>query len=342
MTVHGGDVWQVAETEGIEVESLLDFSANINPRGLPPKARERLARDAANPHLLKLYPDPSARVLRDALSRQLDVPPEAIVIGPGAEALLSPALRAINPRRAIVPIPAFSEYARVCAQNDVERGTPAQIGNAPYDVIFLNNPRNPTGALLERDEVLRIIESAPATLMDEAFIDYAPHASVTRDAASRANLIVVRSLTKFYGCPALRAGYAVTHPDTARAMASFLPTWPVTQFAIDALAIAVEDRDYADAVLKENTCEREILRRNLEALGLTVFPSAANFLLLELRPDMPRSSELRARLIGRHRILIRNCDSYEGLAPGRHVRVAVRSREDNLRMVKALAGELKI
>jgi len=66
-----------------------NFSANVNPRGLPPRALARLTDDAANPQLLQRYPDPSAHALRSALSRQLDVPPEAIAIGPGAEALLA-------------------------------------------------------------------------------------------------------------------------------------------------------------------------------------------------------------------------------------------------------------
>ncbi len=80
----------------------------------------------------------------------------------------------------------------------------------------------------------------------------------------------------------------------------------------------------------------------MRALGLFVFPSAANFLLLELRSDGTASSELRTHLLARHRILIRNCDSYEGLATGRYVRVAVRTRTENCRLAQALAEELRL
>jgi histidinol-phosphate/aromatic aminotransferase/cobyric acid decarboxylase-like protein len=153
---------------------------------------------------------------------------------------------------------------------------------------------------------------------------------------------VIRSLTKFYGCPALRVGYAVAHPETIRRIASLLPTWPVTQLAVDALAEAVEDREYAEASLRENTAGRERLAASLSGLGLFIFPSAANYLLLELRADMPTASQLRVRLIRKHRILIRNCDSYEGLAPGRYVRVAVRSAMENCRLLEALADELRL
>jgi threonine-phosphate decarboxylase len=354
-------VWQVANDLGIHAEELLDFSANVNPRALPPCALARLARDAANPQLLRAYPEPSARSLRTALSRQVGVPEEAIVIGPGAEALIGPALRFAGASRVLVPVPAFSEYARVCAQLEVEfvafpldRSYCFRIpGDELCDIIeterfgmvVLTNPHNPSGALLEAGEIDCILDAAETAgtvlLLDEAFIDYALHESLTAEAAIRKGLIVLRSLTKFYGCPALRVGYAVAHPDIARGILSLLPTWPVTQLAVDALAVAVGDREYAEASLRENTERRETLRQRLEALGLTVFPSAANYLLVELQPGMKRAADLRSCLIERHRILIRNCDSYEGLEPGRYVRVAVLSDSDNVRLIEALAGELK-
>jgi threonine-phosphate decarboxylase len=213
------------------------------------------------------------------------------------------------------------------------------------DAVLLNNPHNPSGAMLEAHEIRRVADTTHSfgmtLLLDEAFIDYGPHASLVREAAIRPDLIVIRSLTKFYGCPALRVGYAVAHPDTILRIRCLLPTWPVTQLAIDTLAEAIADREYARTSLRENAAERELLAEQLAGLGLFVFPSAANYLLLELHADMPASAELRARLIAGHRILIRNCDSYEGLAPRRYLRVAVRTREDNCRLIQALAYELK-
>lgn len=365
-TAHGGDVWQVAEELGIPATEvaldILDFSANINPRGLPPRAMARLAKDAADSRLLGLYPDPSARRLRNALSEQLAVSPaDAIAVGPGAEALLSPILRCLGARRALVPVPAFSEYRRVCAQQDIEfvpfpldraegfrlsvDGFCRRIEVERPDVVFVNNPHNPSGAMLEAREVLRVLDSTTSTgaalLLDEAFIDYAPWETLVKEAAARPGLIVIRSLTKFYGCPALRVGYAVAHPETIRRVMEMLPTWPVTQLAIDTLAEAVADREYAGASVRENAVERERLSELLGGLGLVVFPSVANYLLLELGAGMATASELRTRLIRKHRILIRNCDSYEGLETGRYVRVAVRSGEENGCLIRALGEELK-
>ncbi len=359
--MHGGDVWQVAEELGIPAWELLDFSANINPCGLPPRARARLACDASDSRLLSFYPDPSARRLRIALSEQLGVPAEAIVVGPGAESLLAPILQCLRPRRALVPIPAFSEYRRVCEQQQIEF-VPFPLERSewfrtPVDrlcrsvemesrgVVILNNPHNPSGAMLDAGEVQRVRDRAIACgstmLLDEAFIDYVPHASLVRDAAAQPGLIVLRSLTKFYGCPALRVGYAVARPETIARISGVLPTWSVTQLAIDALAEAVADREFAETSLRKNAAVRESFVKQLSLLDLIVFPSAANYLLLELGFDMLVSSELRARLIDKHRMLIRNCDSYEGLKPGRYVRVAVRSIEENQRLMQALRSELR-
>lgn len=360
MTLHGGDARAVAEEAGIELSEITDFSANVNPRGLPRRAREKLVAEALSETMLGLYPEPSARRLRRALSKRLDVPPEAIVAGPGAEALLTPILRCLRASRALVPVPAFSEYKRVCEREEIEytefplsrndcfRLSPDRfrrsIETGKFDLVILNNPHNPSGSTVEPDDMLGIVDAAAgrgATLvLDEAFIDYVPGGSLAREAARRKELIVLRSLTKFYGCPALRVGYAIAIPETARKIASFLPTWPITEAAAAALAEAVTDEDYAQISLAENAAERERLREDLSALGLIVFSSAANYLLLELGDTMPNSAELRTKLLARHLILVRDCDSYEGLRSGRYLRVAVRAAIDNGRLIRALREEL--
>jgi threonine-phosphate decarboxylase len=362
MTVHGGDVWKVGEELGIPASEILDFSANINPRGLPAKAQGRLLKDAANPKLLSFYPDPDAGSLRRALAKHLDCAPESIVVGPGAESLMAPIVRSLQVRRALIPIPAFSEYARVCQQEHIDfvpfalrrneqfrvpvERFRARIETSKCDAALLNNPHNPSGSVLNKSEVQSILASTTSCaiplILDEAFVDYAAHASLVREASETSGLIVIRSLTKFYGCPALRVGYAVAHPETIERVRELLPTWPVTQLALDALAEAISDSDYAESSLRENETERRRLCESLSNLGLRVFSSAANYLFVELSATMASSSELRFRLISRHRILIRNCDSYEGLETGRYVRVAVRSRSDNERLAHALHEELRV
>lgn len=358
---HGGDIQRVAREYGLPPAEVLDFSANINPRGLPPEAAKRLAREASDPALLMKYPDPEARELREALSCRLDIPINAIVIGGGAGALIMAVIRALQPRHTLIPVPAFHEYAHACASTscaveyfrlvpkdafafDREALSRAVTDNAP-DLLIINNPHNPSGSLTDSGTLRHLLGAASAAgadvLVDEAFIDYAPGAEITREAARRPGLIAVRSFTKFYGCPALRVGYAVASPDIAKRIAAQLPPWPVTTLALNAMVEALKDEAYARATLEENERERVKLSQALRHLGLHVFPSATNFLLLRLPENCSSSAELQERLIVRHRILIRNCDSFEGLEKGRYIRLAVRRERENNRLVEAMSKSLR-
>lgn len=354
--VHGGDVARAALEFGVPAESILDFSANLNPAGLPAGALDRLARDVRDPRVISEYPDAAASTLRRSLSLRLDVPLESIVLGAGADSLILGALRARAPRRCLIPVPAFSEYARACRARgcEIQRiELRADDGfrlpdNAwrmvrPGDLVILNNPHNPTGAGASRAEMLdriaAIRAAGAAVLADEAFVDYAPDAAITREAASTPGLIAIRSLTKFFGCAGLRVGYAVAEPETARTLAAQLSAWPVTTLALHALVEALEDNDYIRATLDANQQARAQFADSLAELGCRVFPPSANFLFLQL-PAGFRATAVRDRLVRECAILVRECDSFENLAPGRYLRVAVRRESENRRLLEGLAAIL--
>src|SRR5262249_45830671 len=146
------------------------------------------------------------------------------------------------------------------------------------DVAIINNPHNPSGTLIPAS-ALREAQFG-ALIIDEAFIDYAPSEAITAEAATRPGVIAIRSLTKFYGCPALRVGYAIAEPRLARGIAACSASWPVTTLALNAAAEALLDEDYARETLAANAGAREELSGAMRGLGLRVFPSAANYLLL--------------------------------------------------------------
>lgn len=338
---HGGRVEAAARELGVPPEEILDFSANLNPAGLPARAAARLARDAEDLRLVSRYPDPDARELRAALATRLDIPIEAIVVGPGADALIHAAVRALSPRACAVSVPAFAEYERACAASGVPvRRIPlssaGDLAIAAGEAVIFNNPHNPTGLCVSRAEMLDRIAAARSNgatvIVDEAFVDYTPEAAITRDAAHQGGVVAIRSLTKFYGCAGLRVGYAVASPETARAIHRQFPPWPITTLAANALAEAIADDDYARQTLDLNRRRRACLAEDLSAFGCCVSPAAANFLLVEL----PAANEVRQRLLHAHKILVRGCDSFEGLTPDRYLRVAVRSEEDNARLISAL------
>lgn len=373
---HGGDVERVAREFNIGVEELLDFSANINPIGAPLAALQRLQRDAGDVRLLMRYPEADLTELRGAISLYAGVDEAAIVIANGAAALIDACVRAVamraceksNPStalRCLVPVPAFSEYERALVAADAVNTTfplrsEGNEGDFQIDVdalcrklereqpqlLIITNPHNPSGALTSHDALERIINHARGTdttvLLDEAFIDYVPQSSLTRSITRHDNLIVLRSLTKFFAIPALRVGYAVaSSSEIVHAMRMQIPSWSVTTLAANAAAAALADTQYAKQTIAENQVGRESLQIALSSHGVRVHDSAANFLLLELPPDAMPAGELRAKLIREHRIIVRDCSSYEGLTRNKFLRVAVRNETDNARLVAALSAVLE-
>ena len=339
--LHGGDIERAAKQACVPVDAILDFSSNINPMGLPRRAVERLARDAQDPRVWTRYPDPQYRELRSALSRFAGVPAECIVMAAGADSLIHAAVRTLAPRRCVIPIPAFSEYERASRAFGCELvSLPADALPSAGDLLILNNPHNPSGACATQAEMLERIASGlaagAAVLADEAFIDYVPEAAITQHAATTAGVISIRSLTKFFGCPGLRVGYAVATRDTARKVGAQLPPWPVTALAANTLAEALQDHDYPVQAREQNRRARERFSVALSALGCRVLPGAANFLLLRI-PAGANASQIRSSLLREHAILVRECDSFAGLETGCYLRVAVRGEDDNQRLVGALS-----
>jgi threonine-phosphate decarboxylase len=359
--VHGGDVDGVVRAYGVSAERLIDFSANINPIGPPRRALMRLARDAADRRLLTQYPDPDYVELHDALAAALRVPAKGVTIANGSVALIAAIVRAIAPRACLLATPAFAEYPRAlrAAGCRMRRFPLAAARGFALDgdallkalniyrpaICMLTNPHNPSGALTAKPRMLHVIDGARRTktlmVVDEAFMDYAPADTLAAEAARSENLVVLRSVTKFYGMPALRVGYAVSSPTIAARIAAQLPPWPVTTLAAGAASEAIQDHEYARRTLEAVGRQRRWLSQALGATGVAVYPSAANFLLLQLPTTAATSARVRARLITDHGVVVRDCRSFDGLSNGRFIRVAVRRRDENERLVRALQSVLE-
>jgi threonine-phosphate decarboxylase len=343
----------VAARHGFAASSILDFSANVNPDGPPPRVRERLAERLHEPGFLERYPDGEYRELAEVLAERLEVDPSAVLISNGATALIRQSVKAASADTAVFPIPAFSEYEaalRAAGTSPVthllreEEGFRLDV-EALREVLrsrrpglcLVNNPHNPSGALASRAEMRSLLsttrEIGTTLVVDEAFIDYAPEETVCSEVAGP-GLIVIRSLTKFYGIPGLRVGFAVASKDEAGRLAAQIPSWPAGRLDVAAALAALESSD-DERARRENRSRRALLEEGLRRCGLECFPSAANFLLIRLAENMP-APIVAERLVRDHRILVRDCSSYEGLPKGRYLRVAVRRPEENERLLAAL------
>jgi threonine-phosphate decarboxylase len=348
-TAHGGRVFEAARRWGIAPEEAVDFSANINPFGPPPGVLAAIDKCLA-PVNLRSYPDPHGFI--SALAEKHGVAPDEIVVGPGAAALIFATLRALLPATALVMEPSFDEYFRACAAVNAEvlrQRLAERNGFEPdfaaiatiieagrLNLLILNSPHNPTGRLYPREDLLTLVELAEANdvavLLDEAFIDYAPQASLLPEAPAKSRFIVLRSLTKFYAIPGLRVGYAVCAAGMAATIREQFDAWPVSSIALEAGRAALAEEGYERETRRINAEAREEFSAALREIGLTVFPADANFLLVRL--SRGSSAEL-ARWLESSRTLIRLCDSFSGLGDD-YIRLAVRSREDNLRLVSLI------
>jgi len=353
---HGGRVYEAARRWGIEPHQVLDFSANINPLG-PPLAVLSAIEDALTPISLRVYPDAHNFVRAIAYKHRLM--PDEIVVGSGAASLIFAVMHALSPKRVLILEPAFVEYSRASAAVNAqittallteERGfTPdfesllRAVKERHFDLVILNSPHNPTGASYPRNELLSLIDAAEghntSVLLDEAFIDYAPQASLVSLAATKPHLIVLRSLTKFYAMPGLRIGYVVCAAKVAGRVREQIDPWSVSTVALEAGRVALDEVEFDVESRRANAVAREEFAGALRGIGLEVLASAANFLLGKL-PHGGSGGNLQGWLES-ERILIRRCDSFHGLGEA-FIRLAVRSSSDNVRLVCLIEEWLKI
>jgi threonine-phosphate decarboxylase len=351
--VHGGDLTAIGRDFGCDPSALLDFSVNVNPYG-PPAAVSAVLRAAAEqPSLLGGYPDPQARELTVALAARAAVAEEQIVVANGNAALLDVSVRALAVRRCVVPVPAFSEYAHALAAAGAEmipfelhadtafaldpRRLIARVREARADACILSNPHNPTGRGEPGAGVAEIAAALEgescATIVDEAFVDYAPELSVL-DAGRTlgARTIVLRSLTKFFAIPALRIGYGAVPVAIAERIRALLPSWPVGTLEQQAALAVLADAPYAREALRANATARAVLVSELERLGARTFAPAANFVFCDVRRLAADAAALRAALIREYGIVVRAFDN-----PA-YIRLAVRTPEENTRLICALSA----
>jgi L-threonine-O-3-phosphate decarboxylase len=350
---HGGNLAWAAALAGCPRDAILDFSASISPLGPPDSA---IAAIHSHIDSLKHYPQPEYSELRLALGHWHQVPPEWILPGNGSAELLTLVGRELAALAATILLtPAFGDYYRtLTAYNARVLELPIDLGVVDCHLslllnkgqrtndkgLLLNNPHNPTGKLFSRQEIVPVLKEFALVVVDEAFMDFLPpeeEQSLISMVQEYENLVVLRSLTKFYSLPGLRLGYAIAHPDRLSRWQSWRDPWPVNNLAA-AAAIAV----IGDGNFQQQTWQWLPPARNQLFQGLTTIPglqpqvSAANFLLVASQHS---SSQLQQQLLQHHQILIRDCLSFKELGD-RFFRVAVRSVSDNQRLLTALQALL--
>lgn len=345
---HGGNIYSIKRDRS--VHELIDFSANINPLGLN-KAIERAIYD--NIHTVVHYPDPQAHELRQAIIAHYAVQNEQLVLGNGAAELIYLYARVSGKQQAVLLHPCFSEYERACKSADmpIKRIYLQEADDFAIDyeylleniqtnsIVFLANPNNPTGGLLDKERVQQLLEVAALKgtdiFIDESFIDFVEDshscASLMQDFD---NLVILHSLTKIFALPGLRIGFGLFNTRIATLIEAAKDVWNVNSLAQAAGKVALEQHEY----LQQTRATVKQLREEFcTELGkfeqLKVYKGSVNFILLRLCCSMT-AGEFRNKMLEQG-ILVRDCSNYPGL-DNQFVRIAVRVEQENKAFIQAL------
>ncbi|MCX8070663.1 MAG: threonine-phosphate decarboxylase CobD [Thermodesulfovibrionales bacterium] len=365
--IHGGNIYRLAEELGVDESSIIDFSASINPLGIP-KGSFSAIKD--NLLYLKNYPDPDTTRLRKEIADVQNIDRDTIICGNGSTELIYLIIRALRPEKMLIPVPTFSEYQRAFESIIKDNNPSASIDNfvlwerdnftinvdefikamtggmdlqnarkslmlVTPDLVFLCNPNNPTGNVLSKSDILKIADAAKTMkcylVVDEAFIDYCDEHSVIREVSNNPYLIVIRSMTKFYALSGLRVGYGVFHTSLINQIKRYKEPWTVNTLAQVAAIGALRDKTYITQTFKTLEEGRLTIEDGFSLLKIKYYPSSTNFYLFRFTNDVNLPQYLRTK-----GILVRDCSNFIGLDSS-YIRIAVKDNRDNMRLLKEIA-----
>ncbi len=335
---------EVAERHGLDRSVVIKFDQNTPP--LPGVPQVPLAESMAR---LNEYPEGTYRELREAAGSYAGVGPESVVVGAGADDLILLVARTfLGPGlRASLDVPTYALY-RIATELV---GAEAVGPEVDARVRWICNPNNPTGAVVDPEEIAEIARSRPETIVvaDEAYVEYGARTAAAW-VEELPNLVVLRTLSKAFGLAALRVGYALAHPETAALLTERRAPAPIAAPAARIAAAALRDPRLAD--VETTVAERERMRTALLAAGYDCPRVAGNFVLL--RTDEPLADRLEAegmvvrsfpdairvtvRRPSENDVLLRALGAEPGPAPGRGATVLRTTTETALRLTLDVDG----
>ncbi len=353
--VHGGKVWEAEKKSGLAREEIMDFSSNINPLGSPQKALEAIKNNLGQ---IPVYPDSTSTKLRESIAANFKgINPNNVVVGNGSTELIYLFAETFLEKDdvALIPAPTFSEY-----ENAVRKagGKPRHL-KLPNDfciepniftgdikdakMAFICNPNNPTSILTPHDTLIEIIEEAlekdVLVFLDEDFLEFVDEEkklSLIDKVNDYPNLFVLQSFTKVYGLTGLRIGYGIASEEIIKLLSNAKIPWNVNCLAQAAAVAALNDREHLKKTRELIRTERSYLTRELKRVkSFKQYPADSNFIFIDVRESGFTSAQFKEKMLEQG-VLIRDCSSFRGLDEY-YIRVAVKTRQENERLLEAFA-----
>lgn len=342
---HGGDIYKYDD-------KILDFSANINPLGMPESAKNAII-DGINKY--QTYPEHSSRKLRNSLSEFYGFDSNKIVCGNGAADLIFRICLALRPQKVLVTSPTFSEYEEAVlisggkVQNHLLRESEnydvtleiLESIDEDTDMVFLCSPNNPTGRAIDLNIIEAVLDKLQGNkgilVLDQCFVHFMVEEEkyfAINLLKKFDNLIILGAFTKIFAMAGLRLGYALFgSEDNASKIENTLQPWAVSTVASEAGCAAL-NKDFIKETKDYVKYQREFLFQHLSDLGIKVFKSQANYMLIKV--DEKFDDGDLADVAIKHRILIRKCSNFKGLSPS-FFRIAVRTEAENTTLIDVLS-----
>ena len=343
MSVHGGNIEEIARMYKFNPEEIVDFSANINPIGLNENVKKAMINSIDK--VIK-YPDITYFDLKNSISSFENINPKNVILGNGAAEVIFNIVRALNPKKVLLPAPTFSEYeeATLSINGEIKYYKLKEKNNfkiddkfidnikEDIDMVFICNPNNPTGVLTTNEFIKKLLKKALITntvvVVDESFLDFI---EINNNYTSKNllnyydNIIVIKSLTKFFAIPGARIGYGLCNNNLLISKINkVIVPWSINIVASHAIIQGLKEKEYISSSIKYVKNEKEYLYRALKEIPLLkVLKPSVNFIMFKLLINLDLKDELMKR-----KILIRSCNNYIGLNE-KFYRIAVRTSEEN-------------
>lgn len=349
---HGANLYDLSNKYGFSKDEFMDFSSNINPFGTSNKAKEYVIN---NINMVSMYPDPEYVNLKKSISTYCNCLNENIVLGSGATELISSFIKTINPHRALLLSPAYSEYENELNKINCEivkyfskeednfiidkNQLVNSINEGNYDLIIICNPNNPTGFAFSNIEIEYILKNTNCYVMiDETYVEFTDTKtySSTKLVDNYNKLFVIRGTSKFFSTPGIRLGYGlIGDKNVKEAINKNLDLWNINIIAASMGEIMFVDNMFISDTIDAMLRERDYLTNSLKDIeDLTVYPSQGNFILCKISSKKFTAEELREKLLPK-KIIIRDCNSFDGLSEY-YFRVCILKPEENRLLIKNL------
>jgi threonine-phosphate decarboxylase len=350
ITGHGGNRKQLATRLGCGADEIVDMSSNLNPLG-PPEFVLQAVKDQLDK--ICVLPEPDAQTMREGFAQFHGLPASRVIAGNGTTWFIYTLPLAMKSRQVLIVGPTYSDYKDGCAMHAIPYTHCFSSASTQFvpdvdqisdmakiaDMVFICNPNNPTGALLEKDAIIYLLKTHASTLfvVDESYLPFVKEAQsfslVTETTMD--NLIVLSSMSKIFTIPGLRTGFLTASEKNVKKVMKYYQPWSVNALA-QAVVSHIFDHPEKIAPFYKKTrayiqTEKKFFLDQLSSLkGIQPFDSSVYFILARLSGHY-RSGRF-CRQVGDARLLIRDCANFKGLTD-EYVRFSLKDRSVNQRLI---------